>query len=88
MAELFASGLVLDVIVGLVLLEAALLIGYRRLTGRGPAPREVLPNLVAGLFLMLAVRAALVDATWTWVAFWLLAGLFAHLFDLALRWRG
>jgi len=86
MAELFASGLVLDVILVLVVLEGLLLLGYHRLTGRGPAPADALVNLAAGLCLMVAVRAALVDAGWQWVAFWLFASLIAHFIDLSRRW--
>lgn len=86
MAELFASGLVIDVIVALVVLEGLLLVSYRRLTGRGPAPTDALVNLAAGLCLMLAVRAALVEAGWQWVAFWLFASLIAHFVDLGRRW--
>ncbi len=87
MAELFYSGLILDIIIGLVFVEGAALVAYHRLTGRGPTPRDALSNLAAGLALMIAARAALVDADWRWIALWLLAGLLAHLWDLAQRWR-
>ena len=43
--------------------------------------------LLAGAFLLLALRAALTGASWIPVALWLLAALFAHLVDLVRRWR-
>jgi hypothetical protein len=88
MAEFFASGRVVDVILGLVLLEAAALLALRRLTGRGPDPWQTIAFLLAGACLLLALRAALVDAAaWHRIAVWLMAGLLAHLADLLLRWR-
>lgn len=58
-----------------------------RARGVGVAPRELIGNLVSGACLMLAVRAALLDAPWQQLAAWLLLSLLAHLADLALRWR-
>jgi hypothetical protein len=85
MRDLFASGRVVDVILALVVVEAIALAGWRRLTGRGLALRALAANLLAGGFLLLAVRAALVGAEWIWVAASLLAALLAHLADLAAR---
>jgi hypothetical protein len=87
MAELFASGRLIDLILGLVLIEAAVLTGFHRLTGKGVAPRDLVGLLLAGSFLLLAVRAALVGAAWVWVGLWLTLALFAHLADLTMRWR-
>jgi hypothetical protein len=87
MGELFYSGLITEIIVGLIVLEVAGLALYHRLTGRGPAPADTVIYLLSGLCLMLAVRAALIDAGWVWVAVWLTAGLVAHLLDLFRRWR-
>ena len=87
MSGLFASGRIVDLILALTVLEWLLLTAYRRRTGRGPAPAPLLANLLAGICLLLAVRAALVDAWWGWLALclaeprWL-----AHLADLRLRW--
>lgn len=85
MRDLFASGRVVDIILTLVVVEAVALAGWRRLTGRGVALRALTANLLAGGFLLLAVRAALVGADWIWVAASLLAALLAHLADLATR---
>ncbi|MEY6431060.1 hypothetical protein ABC977_01405 [Thioalkalicoccus limnaeus] len=87
MAEWFESGRIIDLILFLVVVEAVAILAYRRISGRGPALADLLSNLLAGACLMLAVRAALVDAGWQWVAVWLFAGLVAHLFDLSRRWR-
>ncbi len=84
MAELFASGRVVDAILALMLLEGVALWALGRATGRGLAPGAILTNLAAGAALLLALRAALTGAAWYAVAAWLVAGLLAHLADL---WR-
>lgn len=86
MAEMFASGRIVDAVIALMLLEALLLAWLRARRGRGPAPADVLANLAAGLFLLLALRGALVGAAWPWLAASLAAALVAHLADLARRW--
>jgi hypothetical protein len=86
--ELFATGLVADLILALVGLEALSLLAYRRRTGRGVAPADLVFNLLAGACLLLALRGALVGAGWGWIALCLGAALFAHLADLRRRWRG
>jgi hypothetical protein len=87
MGELFASGRVIDVILGLVVLEAALIAVYGRKRGGGLSLATTLGNLLSGAFLLLAVRSALVKAEWAWVALFLFAALIAHLFDLRQRSR-
>jgi hypothetical protein len=86
MTDLFASGRIVDIVLAITAIEAALLIAYHRRTGRGPAPADLFGNLLSGVCLMLALRAALVDAWWGWVALWLLAAFGAHLSDLRRRW--
>lgn len=75
-----------DAIFLLLLLEAAGLVLWHRLGGRGPEPRRILPTLAAGFCLLLALRACLVDAPAPLVALCLAAALAAHLADLAGRW--
>jgi hypothetical protein len=87
MAELFASGRIIDLILGLVVVEVMALALWRRF-GTGPDLGGLVANLASGGFLLLAVRAALVDAPWEWVALALLGSLLAHLADLYGRWRG
>lgn len=87
MAELFASGRLIDLILGLVVVEAIALTVFHRLTGKGVAPRDLVGLLLAGAFLLVAVRFALTGAEWVWIGLWLGLALIAHLADLALRWR-
>jgi hypothetical protein len=84
---LFATGRIVDLILVLTLLEGIILVAYYRLTGRGLAPADLLSNLVAGICLLLALRDALLNASWVWIALWLSAALLAHLADLQRRWR-
>jgi hypothetical protein len=88
MAELFASGYIIDLILGLVVLEVLALALWRRRFGTGPTPGGLAANLASGGFLLLAVRAALVDAWWGWIALALLGSLVAHLVDLYGRRHG
>lgn len=87
MEALFANGRIVDIILGLTVLEAVALIAYHRRTGRGVAPADLLGNLLAGVCLLLALRGALVGAWWGWIALCLSASLVAHLIDLRRRWR-
>lgn len=76
----------IDAILALTVLEAAGLWLYRRRTGRGPAPARVLPMLVAGFALLLAIRLALSGAAPVWFAAALALAGAAHLLDLKGRW--
>lgn len=87
MAEFVASGRVVDLILLFLLLEAFIVVAWRRRTGRGPRLVDVGGQIASGAFLALAVRSALTDAPWTVTAAWLLASLPAHLWDLS-RHRG
>ena len=51
------------------------------------AAGDLVGLLLAGAFLLLALRAALTGAPWPSIAIWLLAALIAHLADLVRRWR-
>lgn len=85
LAALFADGHAVDAILAFVGIEAVALTLVHRRTGRGIAPADLLPNLVSGTGLLLALRAALVDAHWPWIAASLLLGLGGHLADLTRR---
>jgi hypothetical protein len=87
-AELFAGGRIVDIILLLMLLEGIALLVYHYKTRRGLTPIAVISNLLAGGFLLLALRAALSAAGWQWIALWLLLALAGHLLDLLMRWRG
>ena len=87
MEGLFATGHIVDLIVGLMVLEWVALAAWHRRTGRGIAPLDALASLLAGGFLLLALRAALTAEPLTTVALWLAGALAAHLTDVARRWR-
>ncbi len=81
-AALFSSGRIVEVILGLMLLEALVLALWHRQTGKPPAPSQFLPTLISGALLLVALRAALGGAAWPWIALCLCAALPAHLLDL------
>jgi hypothetical protein len=87
MQSLLASGRLIDLILLGTLLEFLLLLLWRRRTGRGLPAAELALNLAAGAALLLALRAALTGAGWTWIAAWLAAALLAHLLHLRQRWH-
>ncbi len=87
MSDLFASGRVVDLVLVLVAVEAALLAWHCRRSGRGVPVAELLACLAAGACLLLALRAALVGASWVWTAAALAGAGVAHAADLGLRWR-
>ena len=84
--QLVSSGRVVDLIIGFMMIEALMLYLYHRRTSLGPALADIVAMLLAGLCLLLALRAALTGADWLWVAACLAASLVAHLVDLRRRW--
>jgi hypothetical protein len=86
MAEWLADARIVDLILGLMLAEGAALWAYHRATGVGLPPRAILAMLTAGASLMLALRGALLGASWGWIALALAAAGVAHLADLRQRW--
>jgi len=84
---LFHSGVIVDVILMAIIAEAIVLIAYRSRTGRGILPLDLLVNLLAGAFLLMALRSALIGLPWKWAAAWLTGALVAHVVDLRQRWR-
>lgn len=85
MAELFASGRVVDLIVGFMALEALGLVAYHQVFRRGLTFLDTLVLLAPGLALLLALRSALLGEHWSIIAALLLASLAAHLVDLRRR---
>lgn len=75
---------VVDLILLLVALEAAVLLGWSALHDAGLAPPDYLFNLAAGAALMLALRASLAGAGAGWIGAALSAALVLHAADL---WR-
>ncbi len=85
MQDFVASGRVVDVILLIMAVEAASLIAYRRMTGRGLTTSSVMLMLAPGAFLLLALRAALTAEAWFVIIAWLVVALVAHLADLRSR---
>lgn len=88
MAELFASGRIVDLILAAMALEALALGLLWRRAARGLPTFPLLVCLASGACLLLALRAALTGAGALAIGGWLGVGFLAHLGDLALRWRG
>lgn len=75
----------IDLILVMIAVEGFGLWVLRWRTGRGP--RVLLPNLLAGAMLLLAMRLALTGAPLASVGLSLFGALVAHLSDLRARWR-
>ena len=76
-AAFFASGHAADVVLGVLLLEAA----WLRM-GRGWRWSAVAALLGPAALIVLGLRAALTDAAWWWIALPLALSLPLHLMDL------
>jgi len=87
MAELFASGRVFDLILIGMALEAFGLVAFYRIRGHGVRPARLLPNVLSGMCLLLAMRVGAGGAWWGWVSLSLLGALAFHLVDLGRAWR-
>lgn len=77
LAALFASGRAVDIVLGVLAIEAVWLLMRRR--------ADVLPALLPGALILFAVRGALTGSDWWVVAGWLALSLPAHLYDLRRR---
>jgi hypothetical protein len=76
---------IVDFAIAVAIVETLVLVLRHRRTGRGIAPADLLPNIAAGLCLMLALRAALAQAAWGWIVLPLAASGVAHALDLRRR---
>jgi hypothetical protein len=85
LSGLFKSGRVVDLILGVMVVETIALLLFRRVTGSGASPLDLLGQLLAGALLLVALRCALTGQDYRWTALFLAASLPAHLFDLARR---
>ena len=81
------SGRLFEWIVLLVILEGLFLHWLWRRRAAGLPWHHLIGSLVSGACLMLAVRAAVLDAPSVEIATWLTLSLIAHLTDLSLRFR-
>lgn len=87
MIEFLSSGRVVDLVLLVVALEVLGISLYWYLTRRGIAPANLLPNLLAGAALVLALRLALSDFSWPWYTACLAIAGIANVTDLRQRWR-
>jgi hypothetical protein len=87
MAQLFINAQIADLVLVVMLLEGVVLAVWHRLSGKGIAPLDLLPGLLGGVGLVLALRCAIVGAGWEWIAFSLGFALIGHVVDLMRRWR-
>jgi len=86
MTALFASGRIIDWILLGMVLEGCALAALHARTGRGVAPRALVPNLLSGMCVLLAMRLVLGGAWWGYASAALLAALLFHVADLAGKW--
>lgn len=87
MTDLWQIRWLLDAVIVFTVLEGMGLWLYHRITGQGLAPVEYALNMLSGLCLMVAVRAAVSDMPWPWIAVCLSASGLAHGWDMVRRWR-
>lgn len=87
MDELFRSGSLVDLILLLVILEISAIAIYWRVSGRGIALADLIPNVLAGFFLLLALRVALADGGWMPLSTCLACSGIAHAIDIGRRWN-
>ena len=76
-----------DLILGLVVLEAIAFVAFRARLGPGLRPARIVWNLLAGAALLVALRSALAGSHWHWIAAALAVSLVAHVGDLWQRRR-
>ena len=85
LAKWLSSGHALDLILAIVAVELVLIQIWFNRQGRRLALTELIGPVGAGIFLMLALRTALVGGAPELIAVFLIASLPAHLYDLRLR---
>jgi hypothetical protein len=85
MENLTHGGRIVDLVLVVMAAELVLMFAYRRRTGKGLEPVAVVLMLLPGVFLLLALRAALTGADPATIVAWPAAALAAHLADLWAR---
>lgn len=81
MEWLFSSGHAVDIVLGVLGLEAAWL------KARGHPLRPIFLTLLPAVLILLGLRAALVGMDWLWIAVPLALSFPVHLADLSARFR-
>lgn len=85
MRDLFASGRAVDIVLVVMLVEFAVLVVRRAPDQRTATAIDLGFALAPGACILLGLRAALVGASWPWIALWLLASFPLHISDLLRR---
>lgn len=84
---LLSSGLLVDIALVVMALEAIALVVARRVRGAGMSLVDIVGHLIAGAMLLLAVRVSVTGGSYLWVLFFLSASFPAHVYDLVRRAR-
>jgi len=87
MMDLIESGRIVDFILVLMVLEAAVICGVAWMSRHRLPTAGLLLNLGAGAGLLLALKALVTGSGWLVIGLCLSLALFAHLGDLVLRLR-
>ena len=87
MSEFLSSAQAVDIVLAAVGLEVLGISLYWYVARRGISPASLLPNLLAGAALVLALRLALSDFSWPWYTACLAIAGIANVADLRQRWR-
>lgn len=87
MQTLLQSGGLVDLALGLTVIECLALLWLHRRELVSMPMSAIAGQLLAGVMLLLALRCALVDADYRWTLLFLSLSLPAHLFDLRMRAR-
>ncbi|MDJ0760660.1 MAG: hypothetical protein QNJ19_14790 [Woeseiaceae bacterium] len=87
LSELILSGRIIDIVIGVLIVELLLVSILYRTQGKGIPPYPLLVNIGAGGSLALAIKAAVTDAGWQWIALWLVTSLVFHVLDISARWQ-
>lgn len=85
--SLILSGRIVDVMLVLVALEIAVIAAIQLRRRERVAGLPLVANVGAGASLIVALRFALTDGSWQWIALSLFAALLFHALDTALRWQ-
>jgi hypothetical protein len=84
MRELLGTGRILDLVLGLVVVEVLVILGLQAGRFRPRIPPHLVAHLLAAAGLLSAAHMALAGAGWLFVGFFLLCALAAHLQALGL----
>jgi len=87
LSELFASGRIVELILAVLVIEWLLMSFIYFYKGKGIAPLHFLIHALPGVFIFLALRAALHEQGWQMIGLFLGLSFIAHLADLILLAR-